>query len=410
MFTSSLRKPRSIIVATVGGLLLGLLPAAPGVAAEDREAATPAAAAAAPDCAELQRQLPAMRAAGRTGTAMCTRALAAPTAAAPSAVPSCVPGGGWAFTRSVACFDDRYQLEFRTIPQGVLIGIIFVRVTAAAVVQARSPQWGQAVTVTGTSQSGAVQGTSIHVKPVCRVRCGQISPPIGTTYTRPFGAGVTLRENAVFETPYVGAEQVWYSAAAWEIHFSNPNTTPPESNTLTFVAPAHRCDDRLGAPTPYGCVYDPVIPEYNPDPVANPLYAKHIRFAIAYGVTSVLTRHRDAARSEANGAKACPGRLPRPQNPTHQCDEYPFRSTMEGAVAQTFGTTFRKIDLNGPGTNELICKINDPAIPLRNTYMPGGYSVCMIPETQNRDGGQELAKFYIDYRVIPDDKFTVRVL
>lgn len=113
--------------------------------------------------------------------------------------------------------------------------------------------------------------------------------------------------------------------------------------------------------------------------------------------------YRDPARSVANGQAACPARYTQPQ--LHECDEYPFRSTMEDAAGQTFGTTFHRIDLNGPGTYQLICKI--PELPRRNTYLAGGYSACMIPDTENSGGGVDLAKFYIDYRVVPRDVFRV---
>lgn len=155
-------------------------------------------------------------------------------------------------------------------------------------------------------------------------------------------------------------------------------------------------------------MYDAVRAEYRPNASLYPTYAKHIWFAIHYGVTDLLTRHRDPARSAANGRVACPTRYARPQLPVvHECDEYPFRSTMEGAAEQTFGTTFHRIDLNGPGTYQLICKIPASDLPRRNTYMAGGYSACMIPETENSGGGGDLSKFYIDYRVIPGDVFRV---
>jgi hypothetical protein len=52
----------------------------------------------------------------------------------------------------------------------------------------------------------------------------------------------------------------------------------PESNFVGLSPPDHRCDDQLGIPTPWGCVYESVTPEYLPS-WANPMYAASWAYA-----------------------------------------------------------------------------------------------------------------------------------
>jgi hypothetical protein len=72
----------------------------------------------------------------------------------------------------------------------------------------------------------------------------------------------------------------------------------------------------------------------------------------------------------ANTAKACPRSLPRPEGA--DCDEYPFKSTYEGAA-------------------------NNP------------YSIRMINSGQNQAGGSALGAFLGDNRILDHDPYTVLI-
>lgn len=88
-----------------------------------------------------------------------------------------------------------------------------------------------------------------------------------------------------------------------------------------------------------------------------------------------------------NGNTACPSAswLPRPTD--YQCDEYPFRSTKEGAYIG--GSTARTHPWS--------------SIALRATTTPStgsaGYSICMINQKQNETAGTLLGQFYLTNRI-----------
>jgi hypothetical protein len=92
----------------------------------------------------------------------------------------------------------------------------------------------------------------------------------------------------------------------------------------------------------------------------------------AYGTNQPLTRLTDPVLRDRNGDTACPRSIPRP--PGKQCDEYPFRSTWEGAF--TGG---------------------------------GRYSIRILDGDKNGRAGTALQTFYNNDRVIERDPFYVRI-
>ncbi len=121
-----------------------------------------------------------------------------------------------------------------------------------------------------------------------------------------------------------------------------------------------------------------------------------------------LHRLTDSVLINKNGSKACPTGVawsPRPQTPfVHQCDEYPFRSTKEGAYtgggrARTFDwcqVTLRPVVEGPSGTGSST-----------GGFGPG-YSICMIDQEQSVAAGNMLGTFYLDNRIIDNDEFYVR--
>jgi len=162
--------------------------------------------------------------------------------------------------------------------------------------------------------------------------------------------------------------------------------------------PKVRCDNA----TPgrgIGCVF----PDYTPTIVYTdspqyccPEVARHIRQAQqsglpgAYPSGTPLTRLTDSSLIDSNGRTACKDSYVRP--PGKSCDEYPFRSTWQGART-------------GGGNPRTFSWCSIPQVPAGSG--PAGYSVCMVTATQNSTAGTALSTFYGSNRVIDNEPFRV---
>ena len=167
-----------------------------------------------------------------------------------------------------------------------------------------------------------------------------------------------------------------------------------------------RCDNaQPGNNTPKGCVfagYWPTFSLHYNDPNLG-WNAMNVGWAIYTGLPSTLTRLANPDESTGNGDRACPRGDSYPRPFGYQCDEYPFRSTQEGA--KTSGTPF------APRTFSF-CPLTDqwPQTPVVSTNIGSqGWARCNIPEDHNNKGGQALKAFYLNERVLPADKFYVTV-
>jgi hypothetical protein len=159
-----------------------------------------------------------------------------------------------------------------------------------------------------------------------------------------------------------------------------------------------RCDDAVGGYRP-GCV----IPTYRPTwaiPIRDyPAFTSHVDSALGSGLPgtaskkSYLKRMTSKSKGDKNGRTACPSNLDRPKG--YSCDEYPFRSTYQGAY---YGNTAKQRKARSfPG-----CQMDDPKRTGRH-----GWSRCFIPEKQNSGAGGALRGFYGAQRVLNKDKFYV---
>lgn len=97
-----------------------------------------------------------------------------------------------------------------------------------------------------------------------------------------------------------------------------------------------------------------------------------------------------SARPRQNGDTACPSSLQRPDG--YQCDEYPFRSTYNGAY--TSG--------GGQARSQSWCQMPDP-----ERTGPTGWSRCFILAGQNQSAGGILGGFYGSERILDGDAFQV---
>lgn len=167
-----------------------------------------------------------------------------------------------------------------------------------------------------------------------------------------------------------------------------------------------RCDHALpGNNTTPGCVFegfDPWLSLHYNDPEIG-WNALNVGWAIYTGLPSHLQRLHDPSQSKANGDRACPSGASYPRPTDYECDEYPFRSTQQGA--STSGTPFAPRTFP-PGN----CPLTDtwPNTPVVTTYIGSdGWARCNIPRSHNQKGGERLATFYRDERVLPGDWFHV---
>ncbi|MFD0204648.1 MULTISPECIES: hypothetical protein [Saccharothrix] len=216
---------------------------------------------------------------------------------------------------------------------------------------------------------------------------------------------------------------IGYSAGNWEYWIQYtvfPQVLPP-----AITPPGVRCDNALGdnqnnSGDPFaataeavigaGCVFYGFLPVMTYSKTGSyPTLAAHIEAAQisglpgAYPAGAVLNRITNPTLKNQNGYKACPPSSVWPRPTGKSCDEYPFRSTSQGASTQTPQGTARTF---APPTVSW-CEMN-PAwgVPTGVTG-PTGWSSCMINATHNGNGGAALGAFYSSNRVLDGDPFKV---
>ncbi len=184
----------------------------------------------------------------------------------------------------------------------------------------------------------------------------------------------------------------------------DPRVLP--SGFITDTSFQIRCDNASPGLSGFGCVqqyyFVPSFELFMTDPAVE-LAAHHIYQAQASGLpgadpkTSLPNKtplHRlvNDYLVQQNTNRACPATYVRPDG--YQCDEYPFKSTQEGAATANPGGPAR--------TNPSWCHIPEPS-----GSGPFGYSVCMIPGLQNTTAGGRLGNFYLANRIMHADAFYI---
>jgi hypothetical protein len=213
---------------------------------------------------------------------------------------------------------------------------------------------------------------------------------------------------------------IGYSTPWWGWRVQYPGTDP--STPRDLGTPGIRCDNAYtddgnnwNDPAPAanavigaGCVFYGYVPVmvYSKSGAFGNL-ATHVEAAQnsglpgAYPNGAVLRRLVDPVAKRANGDLACPAVVwVRPTDKS--CDEYPPRSTKQGAAQPPQGTarTFAP-----PNTSW--CEM-DPAWGVPTGVIgPTGWSSCMLPERENSVGGSLLGGFYRSNRVLDNDPFFI---
>ncbi|WUH97690.1 hypothetical protein OHR68_29795 [Spirillospora sp. NBC_00431] len=243
-----------------------------------------------------------------------------------------------------------------------------------------------------------------------------------TTPLRPgrFIEGIRGTAESGWRSLYTGG--IGHSEITWEWQVTYPGAVP--SSPTPAIGPDTRCDgvfeddgnvvgdpevaDRR-APWLPSCVFPLIIPtiEYSKTGI-HPDFARHVEEAQKSGLPGApgktpLTRLQSSADRRRNGDTACPEAWGRPTGKS--CDEYPFRSSYQGAYTQNPQGSARTF----APPNTSWCEM-DPSwrVPTGVTGSTG-WSSCMIPRRQNSGAGGRLAPFYFNNRILDQDPFHVRI-
>jgi hypothetical protein len=279
--------------------------------------------------------------------------------------------------------------------------------------------WGERV---GNAEWGSIFGFSW-----CEGDC----KPFSETGIRPgeFRRDVNNDGEAYYEPTDVAPGAIGYSHTHWQWWV---DIFPAEPSTPRQVDPPQvRCDNAfaddgnvLGDQTPSGTVTPQdvigagcVFPGYTPVWMLSksglyPTVAQHMEAAQNSGLPGkypdgqVLTRLQDSAQRRQNGDTACPPSPTWVRPPDRNCDEYPPRSTYQGAFTQ--GPDGSARTFAPPDTTW--CAM-DPAwnVPTGVTG-PTGWSSCMLPPADNSSAGSRLGSFYRGNRVLDRDPFLVQII
>ncbi|MFF4188586.1 hypothetical protein ACFYZ9_35845 [Streptomyces sp. NPDC001691] len=226
---------------------------------------------------------------------------------------------------------------------------------------------------------------------------------------------------------------ITHLAPTWNYFVTAAGFEPSETVTVP-PPPQARCDNAfstdgndMGDHTPglspnallgAGCA----VPVYTPTWIIykNGLYPTvgwHVEAAQNSGLPGKypsgdpLHRLTDSAKKRANGDRACPAAPTWVRPANKQCDEYPMRSTYEGAASATPQGTARSFappTQKTPSGDEW-CEMDAAwGVPTGVTG-PQGWSSCMLPATDNSHQGAFLGGFYKTNRVLDNDPFRVWV-
>jgi hypothetical protein len=357
---------------------------------------------------DLKQHAATLAAAGKSGNATCIRKQTrkAGSAKTGAGIAADICGGSPTLSRAAACVIEDGILLIFTVPNGAVIGSIQFTVSSLTTLDYSSLSWSQSWHYQANSVAGpaipAVLDSFVYAEPQCLTSCTVSGSGLVGGSALP---GRVHSTTTYFNSPLSG--YTWPSHGGMRYWFANSAWVNPTTNASITAPPVHRCDDALPG-YPKGCVYDSFRPVHDVLTYRYPAYAYHLRLAInQYKMRDVLTRTQNESLMANNYNTACPPGYPKPTTPgVWSCDEYPFKSTYDGAYAQPYGRNIMIINWNtGYG---FTC--NATWLTVRSPSDSGGYSSCIIPLAENSLGGADLGAFYYKSRVLDGDQFQVRVI
>lgn len=337
--------------------------------------------------------------------------------------------GSWVVNRFWACYGTTYTDHFATVARSPSYdGSINYTVWRFARQAPRSGTWDYhvIVNVTSVSPSPGGRGLSkvrIRSKPAyctdrngnwltCKSRLDPSSAPMKS------GAWIKFNATANFAVS-AGRSKERLVAIPWEI--SRPNQ--PVDHAETSYSPRVRCDQNLPENNTEGCVIPNLLPALVYRKSEFKTLANHIVAAQRSGLpgkssgamledwsgsNNRLTRLTSQYYRGLNGNRACKsGQRTTSGAPLGtSCDEYPPRSTYQGAYTVT-------PEANSPRWFRF-CNITQPQ---NENVRSGrnGYSRCFIDKDDNIDGGNRLGVFYSSsdnggQRLIDGDGYFIMIM
>ncbi|WP_285600066.1 hypothetical protein [Kineosporia sp. NBRC 101731] len=248
--------------------------------------------------------------------------------------------------------------------------------------------------------TGAAVGAQMVASASCNSYCS-LAAGGGTAKSKTMAIDKLVRWETKATSKVAASKVSKYNKVDWAAQILPIGGTPSEY--FPTVNKNIRCDRTLPGHKKGGCVVASFVPTITFAEADYPQYYSHVLRSIGNGSPSRLTRMANASLKKKNGSKACPSHWPRPTI-DHECDEFPMRSTYEGAY------TAAGQDANGDWKGTAIgrtfkgCGIT----ALKTGTVPGAqWSSCMIDKDQNQAAGQKVKNFYLQQRLLDRDPYKV---
>jgi hypothetical protein len=339
------------------------------------------------DCASLAKNA---RAIGVTQTSTCVSVEqgSAVDVILPECSQTSTPNvGWWAANRREACSHQQFDLTVIEIPSGRVVGT--ANLHAILEMTASGAGWSSVIGMwvwgfTGLGFPEFVTGNLFGC-----------SGCVGSSSLSKTGPD-TWRGTGNFAPNLAPGQILPNQGGFWELTIGSSKWS--NSALVSLGLAAYRCDNAIGNRSP-GCVFSNIPGVAGFSQSLNPDFVWHVYNAQVSGLPgqlnsgTYLTKLDNASLVNQNGARACPSSLVRPSG--FQCDEYPFRSTYQGA-ATGGGTLARSFPW---------CQMPDP-----QRTGGSGWSRCFIPSGQNLSAGGLLGAFYSNERILDGDQFQVGYL
>jgi hypothetical protein len=311
------------------------------------------------------------------------------------------PGTGWWFDRFGQCKVDFTEIVVFNKNTGENVGSVTVETWDYNGANPKSLQWTKTIGIVPVDVEGAAVDETISAGSiVCNGNCTVSGVDFAP---QPLVKGKAIVVGATFQSTASASGAVDLEYPDVVINWLNPIA---DSTSTDYLANTYtRCDNAVpGLSTP-GCVMYGAITYWDVYSTQLWDYVNHLTDAQLSGLPGFwdydnqgyndqpLTRMVDPVMQQRNGDTACPQSWPRPTGTS--CDEYPMRSTYQGAW--TGGGSGRTFDW---------CQI--PQLPT-NVTGPTGWSSCMIDATQNSTAGSLMNSFYVSNRLLDGDQFLIIV-
>lgn len=331
--------------------------------------------------------------------------------------PMCTTGNvqrKWKGNRQRGCYQNYAAAFDLRDKDGKIIGTITAAEYVRVLTTWNKNQWTVVYQLDVISATGRAAGAVMSLNSSCVVREGGSGCLANgdTTDSTTAAPGNLLRTDIEFTSAApAGAKKTVQALHTLQFNSTTPEDIPYSGQVQSARV---RCDAAPKMRNTQGCVIADAIPAWDIRSTAGlDAYRDHVSLAHLSGLPgfannsgdgeTVLTRLTDQAAINVRRNITCGG-VTGPRTGGRSCDEYPMASTYQGGGNGTgagLARTFR----------QSLCGIRDDDIT-ELTDSPGdrgpGYSVCLIPASQNSRAGSLQSWFYTKSRVLDGDSFRVR--